>query len=234
METNLSKDKDKISSMFDSIAGKYDFLNHALSLNIDKSWRKKLIKTVRSQEAKMVLDLACGTGDVSFGLAEADIKIIGGDISREMLKIAEQKKEKCKHKENIQFEYCEADNLRFENDTFDAITISFGIRNFDQRQKCIKELYRVLKPGGLLAILEFTIPKNSIWKGIYSFYFRNILPSIGKLVSGQKAAYVYLPESAFSFPQREEFCKELSTACFKTPSYESLTGGVACLYKAIK
>lgn len=249
MKVDLSKEKDKISSMFDSIAPKYDLLNHTLSMNFDRIWRRKLIKVVLKGGPKLVLDLACGTGDVSFGLATKakdkdkdkckKLKVIGGDLSREMLKIAFQKKEKLVSKQkispdSIDFQYCEADQLPFEDNSFDAITISFGIRNFEQREKCIQELYRVLRKGGQLAIIEFSTPKNIIWKAVYTTYFKHILPFIGRIVSGTKTPYSYLPASAMDFPQREVFCKEFSDAGFSEAKYQSLTGGVACLYTAIK
>lgn len=245
----LSKDKQKIEQMFDSIAPRYDFLNHALSLNIDKPWRRKLIRQVKASNPSVVLDLACGTGDVTRGLFEQGISVVGLDLSQGMLDIA-----RAKSDPQINYIKGAADALPFDDESFDAVTIAFGIRNFDNRAKCLQEIKRVLKPGGMLAILEFTIPKNRLWRGIYSFYFRNILPVIGGLISRNKAAYKYLPLSAFDFPQREVFCEELEreiagagTGAGKedgesptamggkglaNATFQSLFGGVACIYIA--
>lgn len=232
----LSKERETISSMFNSIAPTYDLLNHLLSFGIDISWRKKLVKSVAKKteiDKAHILDLACGTGDVSIAIYNKGAKVTGADISEEMVKVAIRKCQKSGI-ENIDFIIADASQLPFEENTFDGITISFGIRNFDKRSKCIEELYRVLKPGGLLAILEFSIPKNKLWKRLYTFYFRKILPAVGNLVSKQKWAYTYLPESSFRFPCREDFCKELESGKFIRSKYKSLTGGVACLYTAIK
>ena len=232
----LSKERETISSMFNSIAPTYDLLNHLLSFGIDISWRKKLVRAVSRHtpiEHANILDLACGTGDVSIAIYNKGAKVTGADISEEMLKVAIKKCQKSGIND-IDFMIADACQLPFDSNTFDAITISFGIRNFDKRSHCIEELYRALKPGGLLAILEFSIPKNKLWKGLYTFYFKKILPSIGRIVSKQKWAYTYLPESSFSFPCREEFCKELKAGKFQECRYKSLTGGVACLYTAVK
>ena len=232
----LSKERETISSMFNSIAPTYDLLNHLLSFGIDISWRKKLVRAVSRHtpiEQANILDLACGTGDVSIAIYNKGAKVTGADISEEMLKVAFKKCQKSGIND-IDFMIADACQLPFDSNTFDAITISFGIRNFDKRSHCIEELYRALKPGGLLAILEFSIPKNKLWKGLYTFYFKKILPSIGRIVSKQKWAYTYLPESSFSFPCREEFCKELEAGKFQECRYKSLTGGVACLYTAVK
>lgn len=229
--TTLNKDKKQIASMFDNIASRYDFLNHALSFNIDKLWRKRLKKRVLSTKPKYILDLATGTGDVAMALyKEGEIAVVGMDISKKMLDIAKKKASGT----DIKFVLGPADNIPFEDNTFDALTISFGIRNFDNREKCINELYRVLKPGAVLAILEFTIPKNILWRFLYTFYFKRILPLLGRLISKDDFAYKYLPASAFDFPQRGDFCKELKNAYFIDVKYESLTGGVACLYLAKK
>lgn len=235
-EKELSKKRETISSMFDSIAPTYDLLNHILSFGIDVSWRKKLVKAVSKHtelSKSHILDLACGTADVSIALYNKGAKVTGADISEQMLKIAV---EKCQKEGigDIDFILADAYRLPFDSDTFDAITISFGIRNFDKRESCINELYRVLKKGGVLAILEFSIPKNKLWKWIYSFYFKRILPTIGRMISKQKWAYRYLPESSFSFPSRENFCRELEQGNFTKCQYKSLTGGIACIYTAIK
>jgi demethylmenaquinone methyltransferase / 2-methoxy-6-polyprenyl-1,4-benzoquinol methylase len=231
MDNNLSKDKKIIAPMFDSIAPKYDALNHILSFNIDKKWRKRLIAIIKQTEGKKVLDLACGTGEVSRGLAKNGIEVVGLDLSSEMIKIARNKTNKSL---DIKYSLGEADSIPFPDGTFDAVTIAFGIRNFDNREKCIEEIFRVIKPNGMLAILEFTTPQKIIFKSIYSFYFKWILPNIGGLISKNKNAYKYLHQSAVSFPQRECFCKELEMGGFNDVKFEEQTMGIASIYIANK
>lgn len=229
--TPLSKDKKEIAGMFDSIAPRYDFLNHLLSLNIDRTWRRKLVKCAISNNPACILDLACGTGDVSRALSEKNIKVTGLDISENMLSIARTKK--CKGPA-ITYINGPADDIPFPDNNFDAVTISFGIRNFDKRETCLEEIYRVLSPEGTLAILEFSIPRNRLWKAVYTFYFTRFLPIIGRAVSHQQFAYSYLPQSALEFPKMEDFCNELSSAGFKNVTSRPLSGGIACIYLGIK
>ena len=215
--------------MFDSIAPVYDRLNHLLSFGIDRSWRRRLVRAVssfcalRGGEVK-VLDMACGTGDVSIALRRKGLDVVGADISENMLALARKKAP------GIDFRYGDASELPFADGSFDAVTIAFGIRNFDKRAQCIRELHRVLKDGGMLAIAEFSIPRNRLWRGIYTLYFKNILPAIGRLVSKQAYAYSYLPESSFDFPAPEKFRAELSEGGFRAVTARSMTGGVAYLY----
>ena len=215
--------------MFDSIAPVYDRLNHLLSFGIDRSWRRRLVRAVssfcalRGGEVK-VLDMACGTGDVSIALKRKGLEVIGADISENMLALARKKAPE------IDFRYGDASELPFADGSFDAVTIAFGIRNFDKRAQCIRELHRVLKDGGMLAIAEFSIPRNRLWRGIYTLYFKNILPAIGRLVSKQAYAYSYLPESSFDFPAPEKFRAELSEGGFRAVTARSMTGGVSYLY----
>ncbi len=227
-ESRLKKDRETISGMFNAIAGKYDFLNHLLSFGIDRWWRRKLVKAVTGSGASEVLDVASGTGDVAIALDRKGIAVIGVDISERMLDIA---RKKAPH---ITFLTGDASCLDFPDNSFDAVTIAFGIRNFDKRPDCIRELLRVLKPGGLLAIAEFSIPGNRLWKALYSFYFLRILPVIGRIVSGQKGTYSYLPESSFDFPAPELFCNELAEGGFRDISFRPMTGGISILYKGYK
>lgn len=228
-ERQLNKSRETISSMFDSIAPVYDRLNHLLSFGIDRSWRRRLVRAVssfcalRGGEVK-VLDMACGTGDVSIALRRKGLDVVGADISENMLALARKKAP------GIDFRYGDASELPFADGSFDAVTIAFGIRNFDKRAQCIRELHRVLKDGGMLAIAEFSIPRNRLWRGIYTLYFKNILPAIGRLVSKQAYAYSYLPESSFDFPAPEKFRAELSEGGFRAVTARSMTGGVAYLY----
>ncbi len=215
--------------MFDSIAPVYDRLNHLLSFGIDRSWRRRLVRAVssfcalRGGEVK-VLDMACGTGDVSIALRRKGLDVVGADISENMLALARKKAP------GIDFRYGDASELPFADRSFDAVTIAFGIRNFDKRAQCIRELHRVLKDGGMLAIAEFSIPRNRLWRGIYTLYFKNILPAVGRLVSKQAYAYSYLPESSFDFPAPEKFRAELSEGGFRAVTARSMTGGVSYLY----
>lgn len=228
-ERQLNKSRETISSMFDSIAPVYDRLNHLLSFGIDRSWRRRLVRAVssfcalRGGEVK-VLDMACGTGDVSIALRRKGLDVVGADISENMLAIARKKAPE------IDFRYGDASELPFADGSFDAVTIAFGIRNFDKRAQCIRELRRVLKDGGMLAIAEFSIPRNRLWRGIYTLYFKNILPAVGRLVSKQAYAYSYLPESSFDFPAPEKFRAELFEGGFRDVTATSMTGGVAYLY----
>ena len=228
-ERQLNKSRETISSMFDSIAPVYDRLNHLLSFGIDRSWRRRLVRAVssfcalRGGEVK-VLDMACGTGDVSIALRRKGLDVVGADISENMLALARKKAP------GIDFRYGDASELPFADGSFDAVTIAFGIRNFDKRAQCIRELHRVLKNGGMLAIAEFSIPRNRLWRGIYTLYFKNILPAIGRLVSKQAYAYSYLPESSFDFPAPEKFRAELSEGGFRAVTARSMTGGVSYLY----
>lgn len=224
----LKKDTETISSMFDSIAPTYDRLNHILSFGIDRSWRRRLVRkvlgSVQGNGSVKVLDVACGTGDVSMALKRQGMDVTGADISEKMLDIARVKAP------DIEFVYGNAAGLPFGDGTFDCVTIAFGIRNFDMRPQCIKELRRVLKDGGMLAIVEFSIPRNRFWRGIYTLYFKNILPTVGRMVSRQAYAYTYLPESSFDFPAPDMFRRELEDGGFREVTVESMTGGVACLY----
>ena len=178
---------------------------------------------LRGGEVK-VLDMACGTGDVSIALKRRGLDVVGADISENMLALARKKAP------GIDFRYGDASELPFADGSFDAVTIAFGIRNFDKRAQCIRELHRVLKDGGMLAIAEFSIPRNRLWRGIYTLYFKNILPAIGRLVSKQAYAYSYLPESSFDFPAPEKFRAELSEGGFRAVTARSMTGGVSYLY----
>lgn len=231
---SLSKDPEKISSMFDEISGNYDKLNHILSFGADKSWRRRLVKELSRQiEASgrtvgntKVLDLACGTGDLSALLSKSGFNVVGGDFSPQMLLKAKAKNP------NIEFVSADAENLPFEDNSVDAVTICFGIRNFNDRGKALAEIRRVLKPSGILAIAEFSIPEQCVWRACYTLYFRYILPAIGGIVSSNKSAYTYLPESAFDFPAPKLFVKEIESAGFSDVRSIPMTGSVALVYTA--
>ena len=221
-----------VREMFSGIATKYDFLNHFLSVNIDKKWRRlvaKKLRTVLDDENALVLDVACGTGDLSLELQRnAAAKVIGTDFCRPMLEIAFDKNDQSATK----IPYIEADgmNLSFADETFDAVTIAFGLRNFSNWQNGLIELRRILKPGGKLAVLEFSTPLVPGFRQAFQFYFSNILPRIGGVVSGSRGAYEYLPDSVSRFPDQKNLVKMMQETGFSEVEYKNLTGGIAALH----
>lgn len=227
--------KVKVEAMFNDIAPKYDFLNHFLSLGIDIQWRKKVRKLLALRQPKVILDVATGTGDLAIELSKLKPeKIIGLDIADNMLSIGKEKIKNKKLDQLIEMQLGDSENLPFRDHQFDAVTVAFGVRNFENLQKGLKEMYRVLKPGGIAAILEFSKPKAFPVKQMYNFYFSFILPGFGRLVSKSKDAYTYLPESVSAFPEDQEFFAELEKAGFKENSQVRLTMGIATLYLANK
>lgn len=235
-KNNQSGKKEQVALMFNNIARRYDFLNHFLSLGIDKIWRKKTIKSLNGiSHNPRILDVASGTGDLAITALKLNPeKIIGIDISDEMLKVGRQKIKKKGFDNIITLQNGDSENIEFENDHFDGITVAFGVRNFENLNKGLSEMYRVLKSNGKVAILEFSKPKIFPIKQIYNFYFKQILPFIGKIVSKDNSAYTYLPESVYQFPERKDFIKELEKVGFKDCKYKSLTFGIASLYSANK
>ncbi len=234
MSKEVQKDREVIASMFNGIADKYDLLNLLLSFGIDTLWRKKLIKFVTSSNPGNLLDIACGTGDLALIFAKKRVKVTGADISSKMLEVAGKKADKLPDSFRPEFILASADELPFEENSFDSVTISFGIRNFEKRDLAITEIQRVLKQGGSLAILEFASPRNKIWNGIYGIYLKYFVPFVGRLISGDKYAYSYLSDSISTFPKYEAFCDELNKAGFDKVKYRSLSGGIAALYTAFK
>lgn len=231
----INKNKVKISSMFNDIAPKYDFLNHFLSLGIDKRWRRKVIKLLSKKQYDKIIDVATGTGDLAVDLFKLKPnKIIGIDIAEKMVEIGNQKIQKKKLTEFIELKTGDSLEISYDDNTFDVATCSFGVRNFEDLNKGLTEIHRVLKIGGKIAILEFSNPKNKIIGFIYRFYFNNILPFFGRLFSKNNFAYKYLPQSVVVFPNREEFTKILDKVGFKKTSYKNLTSGIACIYIGVK
>lgn len=225
-----------VREMFSGIATKYDFLNHFLSVNIDKRWRKmvreRLQKELSDQNA-LILDVACGTGDLSIELQQhAQAKVIGTDFCRPMLAVAAEKN----LKNHLSIPYLEGDgmNLSFPPNTFDAVTIAFGLRNFSNWLDGLKELHRVLKPNGKLVILEFSAPIVPGFKQIFNLYFTQILPRIGGAVSGSRGAYEYLPDSVSRFPDQKNLVKMMGEVGFKEVNYKNLTGGIAAIHVGTK
>ena len=225
-----------VKEMFAGIAGKYDLLNHVLSLNIDRSWRRKvrrLLGDVLARPNALVLDVACGTGDLSIELQRGSAaRVIGTDFCRPMLTIATRKSQL----DDLNIPYVEADamKLSFPDDTFDAATIAFGLRNLPNYEDGLRELSRVLKPGGKLVILECSHPRMPVFRELYDFYFNTVLPKIGGLVSGSRAAYTYLPNSVAKFPDQKTLASMMENSGFGDIRFQNLTGGVAALHSGVK
>ncbi len=227
--------KQQVAQMFDSIAYRYDFLNHFLSMGIDIYWRKKAIGLLRKYSAswrtKKILDVATGTADFAIEAVKLNPeKIIGIDISEKMLKIGREKISKFNLDEKIELLLADSEKLPFKDNSFDAITVGFGVRNFENLEKGLSEMYRVLNKNGTVVILEFSRPKAFPIKNIYNFYFKNILPNIGKLISRDKVAYTYLPQSVQNFPDGKDFLNLMKRAGFSDLKQLSLTFGIASIY----
>lgn len=227
--------KEQVEQMFDNIAPTYSFLNHFLSFGIDKRWRKKVVKKLLEKEPKKILDIAAGTGDLSFALLKLKPeKIVGLDLSEKMLSVArkEAKVKDMHHK--IEFTKGDSESLPFKDKEFDAITCAFGVRNFENLDKGLAEMYRALKPDGKIVILEFSQPKSKFVAAFYNLYFNKILPTIGNLISKDKRAYTYLPVSVHNFAYGESFCKHLKKVGFSKTHCTPLTSGIATIYEAQK
>jgi demethylmenaquinone methyltransferase/2-methoxy-6-polyprenyl-1,4-benzoquinol methylase len=226
--------KEQVAEMFNNIAFRYDFLNSLLSLGIHKGWRKKAVNVFKDKKPKFILDIATGTADFAIENLKANPeKVIGVDISAGMLEVGKQKIKKAGLENKIELHLVDAERLPFADNYFDAITVGFGVRNFENLEKGLTEMQRVLKPGGDLVIIEFSKP-SGFFSYFYKFYFSYITPAIGKLFSKDHRAYSYLPESVEAFPYGEVFCGILSRSGYKKPVAIKLTFGVASIYKATK
>jgi demethylmenaquinone methyltransferase / 2-methoxy-6-polyprenyl-1,4-benzoquinol methylase len=233
--SNDGSKKAQVAEMFDNISGRYDFLNHLLSLNIDKLWRKKAVRLLKPYQPKVLLDVATGTGDFAIELMHLNPKEIRGiDISAGMLEVGKVKMRKRKIDNVIKLELGDAEAIQFEENYFDAITVAFGVRNFENLKLGLSEIHRVLKPGHPLAILEFSKPRSFPWKQLYSFYFSFILPLIGKTVSKDARAYTYLPESVKAFPEGKALMEIIKGSGFSDVKEYRLTFGIATIYLAEK
>ena len=228
--------KTEVEQMFDTIAPKYDLLNRVLSLGIDVSWRKRAIGYLKPLQPKEILDVATGTADVAI-MAAGILKpsrIIGIDIANHMLDFGRKKIEKEGLQEVITLETGDSENLRFADASFDAVTVAFGVRNFENLEKGLSEMYRVLRPGGRVVILEFSRPRLFPFKQLYNTYFRYVLPLIGRLTSRDVRAYTYLFESVQVFPEGDQFLQILSRIGYQNPLCERLTLGICTIYVATK
>lgn len=227
--------KQQVEQMFDNIAHRYDFLNHFLSLGIDKLWRKKAIRILSVYRPEKILDVATGTGD--FAIAAAKLKtqkIVGFDLSEQMLNVGREKVKRLGLADVIEFRKGDSEDMPFASGEFDAITVAFGVRNFENLEKGLQEFYRVIKNQGAVIILEFSKPKYFPMKQLYLFYFFRILPLIGKMVSKDQSAYSYLPESVMAFPDDQRFLDILQRVGFSKARQKRLTFGIATIYIAEK
>ncbi len=223
--------KAQVAQMFDAIAGKYDFLNHFLSGGIDLYWRRRAVDELMSAQPKRILDIATGTGDLAIAALRAQPEhVTGVDISEGMLAVGRQKLVEKRLTDRIELQLGDSEALQFADNSFDAITASFGVRNFENLERGLAEMHRVLKPGGKVVVLEFSKPRATPMKQLYNFYFKNILPVFGKLISKDQSAYTYLPASVQAFPDGEAFLDVMRKVGFTTPRWQPLTFGISSLY----
>ena len=227
--------KEQVAEMFDKVSHRYDFLNRLLTFGIDMKWRKLVVKTVAKNDPKQLLDIATGTGDFAIMLTELNPeKIIGLDLSQGMLNIGIEKVKNKNLDHVVEMIQGDSESLPFEDAFFDAITVGFGVRNFENLDKGLQEIYRVLKPGGIFVVLETSQPEGFIMKPLFKFYSKYIIPTVGKLFSKDKRAYDYLPESAAAFPYGKAFNNILQKNGFINTTNKPLTFGIASMYTATK
>ncbi|RYE58116.1 MAG: bifunctional demethylmenaquinone methyltransferase/2-methoxy-6-polyprenyl-1,4-benzoquinol methylase UbiE [Sphingobacteriales bacterium] len=228
--------KDQVATMFNNISGTYDFLNHFMSLGIDIIWRKKAIRELKSLKPRMILDVATGTGDFAFeaiSILQPD-KIIGVDISEGMLEVARKKIRERNLEQVFSVQIGDSEGLHFPDGHFDAITVAFGVRNYENLEKGLADMFRVLKPGGKIVVLEFSKPRKFPVKQGYNFYFKYITPFLGRLFSKDPRAYSYLPESVAAFPDGQAFTGLLDKIGFKSTKERRLTFGISAIYTGVK
>lgn len=225
-----------VRTMFSGIASRYDLLNHLLSANVDRSWRRRvreILVDVLNESEAVVLDVACGTGDLAIELqGDAKARVVGTDFCRPMLDLAAEKSAAA----SLTIPYIEADamQLSFADESFDAVTIAFGLRNLANFREGLGELRRILKPGGKLVVLEFSSPAVPGFRALFNFYFSHVLPRIGGMVSGSRGAYEYLPESVSKFPDQKNLVKMMQQAGFESVAYKNLTGGIAAIHSGVR
>jgi demethylmenaquinone methyltransferase/2-methoxy-6-polyprenyl-1,4-benzoquinol methylase len=233
-QANTSK-KQEVTEMFDTIAGRYDLLNHLLSMGIDKLWRRKAMRILAKNQPKMILDIATGTADLAIAATRlAPKSIIGLDISANMIELASAKVAKKHLADVISVEVGDSEALRFKNETFDAVMVGFGVRNFGDLEAGLSEMLRVTKPGGTVLILEFSKPKKFPVKQSFAFYSKYFIPFIGRTISKDARAYSYLPESVAAFPEGQSFLSILIKIGYKDVDATFVSGGIATIYTGIK
>jgi demethylmenaquinone methyltransferase/2-methoxy-6-polyprenyl-1,4-benzoquinol methylase len=227
--------KEQVTTMFDAISENYDGLNRVISFGIDVKWRRKVVKILKEKKPQSILDIATGTGDLAINLVDTGAeKIIGLDISKGMLAIGKKKISEKKLNNTIEMVVGDSENLQFEDNSFDAVTVAFGVRNFEDLDKGLHEIRRVLKTGGTLVILETSVPTKTPYRQGYNFYSKYILPAIGKIFSKDRSAYAYLSESAAVFPHGQDFNNILKKIGFIAMENKPQTFGVASIYVATK
>jgi demethylmenaquinone methyltransferase/2-methoxy-6-polyprenyl-1,4-benzoquinol methylase len=223
--------KQQVEEMFDNIAHRYDFLNHLLSLGIDITWRKKAVKYIGTIHPKNILDVASGTGDFAFeALSLQPDKVVGFDLSEGMMKLGREKARRMNVADRVEFVKGDSEKMPFADNSFDAITVGFGIRNFESLEAGLKEMFRVTRSGGKVAILEASMPQNAIIRSLFSLYFGKVVPLIGKLFSKDARAYSYLPESVLAFPHGLDLVRILENIGFCKVEWKPLTFGACAFY----
>ena len=227
--------KEEVAEMFNNISKRYDFLNHFLSVGIDKIWRRKAVNMLKEVQPKRILDLASGTGD--FAIESLRLKpeqIIGMDISEGMLEVGREKMKKKGYDNVISMQLGDSENLPFEDNYFDALTVGFGVRNYENLEKGLSEMLRVVRPGGKIIVLEFSKPKKFPVKQYYAFHSKYIIPFFGKRISKDSKAYEYLPESVAAFPEGKNFTDILEKLGYKQVKAQLVSGGIATIYSGVK
>lgn len=229
--------KEQVEEMFDNIAPTYDRLNHIMSLNIDRIWRRRVMRIIRRAKPQRIMDVATGTGDLAIAMARKvnEAHILGVDLSEEMLSEARKKIKRLELEKRITLEKGDAENLTMvASESVDAATVAFGVRNFENIERGLSEIYRTLRPGGKLVVLEFSMPKNRLVRWVYRQYAHRLLPRIGGMISKDKQAYTYLPDSVEEFPAPERFAEMLKEVGFKSVKLSSQSFGIAYIYDATK
>ena len=225
--------KNFVVQMFNDIAPTYDKLNHLLSLNVDRSWRRKAVRRIMESQPQRLVDIACGTGDFAIALAKAGIpEVIGVDISEGMLEVGRQKV--AAEGLQIELRVDDSEALSFADDSVDAVSVAFGVRNFEHLQQGLDEMHRVIRPGGMVCVLELSVPSNPLLLWGYKLYFLHVLPFFGGLISGNREAYRYLPVSVLNFPKPEAFCAMLRQAGFQQVEARSFTFGLCRMFTGVK
>ena len=238
MATSVDKSGDRVREMFGEIAPKYDRMNHLLSMNMDRYWRHKTVKRLAPSSDSRVLDICCGTGDLAIAISKATAgkcEVIASDFCNEMLEIGRKKQEKLALEKPVAFIEADAQELPFESDQFDIVSVAFGLRNVQDTDRGLREMQRVCKPNGKVAVLEFSNPRTQPLKSLYLFYFKHILPKVGQfLARNTKNAYNYLPSSVSEFPAYEQLVERMETSGLSDVNYYPMTFGVATLYVGSK
>lgn len=222
--------REQVERMFDSISPRYDLLNRLFSLGVDQGWRRKVMRLVAQEPVEHLLDVATGTADLAILASKRVPRVTGVDISEGMLSHGRTKVAQRGLAERVVLQRADSAELPFPDASFDAVTVAFGVRNFEHLERGIQEMRRVLKPGGRLFVLEFSKPHNGLLGGLFRFYFHRVMPFVGRLISKDKAAYTYLPKSVDAFPEGEAFVGILNAVGFKATSARPLSGGIATLY----